>query len=147
MDLLKQINFLIIFNNFMRCTCRWSLYKMNKNIVLTQNTEMKRMVFLDLKNLQGDQLRTQSYFKPTDRNYPQDSFHHRTWLCNIQRGQFVSLRRNCSWKTDYFRTSMNIDWWCIIAYSTRNLKGSSKNIGNFCCWSRDWTFYSDLPLL
>lgn len=75
-----------------------------KNISLSRNVDTMRMTFLDLKIFKdGVHFRTHNYFKPTDRNgyIPLNSFHQNTWLCNIPRGQFFLLRRNCALDSDY----------------------------------------------
>lgn len=70
--------------------------------------DTQRMIFLDLEIYkEGAKFKTQNYFKLTDRNeyIPLDSCPHKSWLCNIPRGQFIRLRRNCSSTTDFLTQS------------------------------------------
>lgn len=50
-----------------------------------------------------DQFILTNHFKPTDRNsyIPLGSRHHSSWLCNIPRGQYIRLRRNCTTMEDF----------------------------------------------
>lgn len=71
----------------------------NKKIVLTWKYDQLSMIFLNVEmSIQGGKICTRNYCKPTDRNeyIAIDSYHHRPWLLNIPRGQFVRLRRNCT---------------------------------------------------
>lgn len=79
-----------------------------KNIQLSWNFSKEKIVFLDLeiwKDSEG--FRLCNYLKPTDRNsyIPLGSCHHKSWLCNIPRGQFVRLRRNCTRDSDFIAQS------------------------------------------
>lgn len=76
----------------------------NKNIVLSWKYGKESMVFIDLEiTLQEGRTSTNNYCKPTDRNsyIAIDSCHHRPWLLNIPKEQFVHLRLNCTTENDY----------------------------------------------
>ena len=80
----------------------------SKNIVLTWTVSCEKIAFLDLEIFKSDNhLLTRNFFKVTDRNgyIPLSSCHHRLWLCNIPRGQFVRLRRNCTIEADFLTQS------------------------------------------
>ena len=82
-----------------------------KNIVLTWTVSHDKINFLDLEIFKSDNvLLTKNYFKTVDRNgyIPLSSCHHRLWLCNIPRGQFVRLRRNCTLESDYLAQSQEL---------------------------------------
>lgn len=69
---------------------------------------MEHVIFLDLEiSKEGDHFCLRNNFKPTDRNsyIPLESCHHRSWLCNFPRGQFIRLRRNCTHEDDYISQS------------------------------------------
>lgn len=91
------------------------------------------MTFLDLEIFkEGQCFKTRTFFKPTDRNgyIPMDSCHHRSWLCNIPRGQFIRLRRNCSKEEDYF-TQSNIlaERFRQKGYNTENITKEIHTVG------------------
>lgn len=80
----------------------------DKNIKLTWNVNTQNTVFLDLEIYKNeDGFCTRNFFKPTDRNsfIPLSSCHHKLWLCNIPRGQFIRLRRNCTSQSDFLSQS------------------------------------------
>lgn len=83
----------------------------NKNIVLSWNISTERAVFLDLElSKRGDRINMVTHFKATDRNafIPVESCHHSKWLCNIPRGQFIRLRRNCTEVGDFLSQSQTL---------------------------------------
>lgn len=48
--------------------------------------------------------------KTTDRNFyiPQNSCHHKSWLINLPRGQFLRIKRNCTNAGDYEEQSTEL---------------------------------------
>lgn len=71
----------------------------NKNIILTWQYDRHKIVFLDVEIcVQGGEILTKNYCKPTDRKgyIAIDSWHHKPWLLNIPKGQFIQLTRNCT---------------------------------------------------
>lgn len=97
---------LIIWSGNMESLMRL-LESMNNNdrsITLTWDISRDRIHFLDLeifKTVSG--IETKSFFKVTDRNsyIPTSSCHHRPWLDNIPRGQYMRMRRNCTRDVDF----------------------------------------------
>lgn len=76
----------------------------NKNIELTWTISYHQIIFLDLEIFKGEGVfHTRNHFKTTDRNayIPLTSCYHKSWLCNIPRGQFIRLRRNCTSDDDF----------------------------------------------
>lgn len=78
-----------------------------KNIKLTWNVDLNQTIFLDLEIFKKNGLfQTRNHFKPTDRNayIPLNSCHHKMWLCNFPRRQFIRLR-NCSSEEEFLLQS------------------------------------------
>lgn len=80
----------------------------NRNIVLSWNVGKDHVTYLDLDiHIKDNVLELKNHFKPTDRNayIPLGSCHHLQWLCNIPKGQFVRIRRNCTHEQEYLAQS------------------------------------------
>lgn len=76
-----------------------SLNNNNLNIKLTFHHSKSSVDFLDITiYVENHELKTKTFFKASDRNgyIPTASNHHKNWLNNIPKGQFLRMRRNCT---------------------------------------------------
>lgn len=76
----------------------------SKNIKLSWTLSTEQIVFLGLEIFkEQDRLLSWNHFKPTDRNsyLPWYNYCHISCLCNIPKGQFIRICRNCSKTSDF----------------------------------------------
>lgn len=87
-------------------TFKEKMNRNDKNIKLMWTLSNECITFLEIFK-EGGRLFTRNHFKPTDRNsyLPVDSYHHKPWLINIPKGQFMRIRRNCSKEGDFLKQS------------------------------------------
>lgn len=85
---------------------------LNTNLRFTRTLEEKSIPFLDLLiHLEGGQLRTTTFKKPTDRNSLLHfrSHHPKALRGNLPYGQFLRIRRNCSDTQDFDRQAHQLE--------------------------------------
>lgn len=67
----------------------------DQNITLTWNMSKEVIHFLDLEICNTSRgIETGTYFKATDCNSYTMSCHHRPWIDNIPRGQYMRIRKD-----------------------------------------------------